>query len=205
MKLKYYLRGIGTGMIVTTLILAISFSLRKPEMTDEEIRQRAQELGMVMQEDSQATEEKKAQETEKTEQGTVAPPADTQAAGQEAPPAGTPIAEQGTLPQDAGTTAQVPEQPMQPDHASETPENGAPALPSGETAGSLRFVVESGDVCRIVCEKLQQNGLIADAQAMRSHMSELGYANSIRAGVYEIPYGLTMEKVAQVIIAGPIE
>lgn len=205
MKLKYYLRGIGTGMIVTTLILAISFSLRKPEMTDEEIRQRAQELGMVMQDDSQATEAKKAQETEKTEQGTVAPPADTQAAGQEAPPAGTPIAEQGTLPQDAGTTAPVPEQPMQSDHASETPENGAPAVPSGETAGSLRFVVESGDVCRIVCEKLQQNGLIADAQAMRSHMSELGYANSIRAGVYEIPYGLTMEEVAQVIIAGPIE
>ena len=60
-------------------------------------------------------------------------------------------------------------------------------------------------MCRIVCEKLQKNGLIADAQAMRSHMSELGYANSIRAGVYEIPYGLTMEEVAQVIIAGPIE
>lgn len=194
MKLKYYLRGIGTGMIVTTLILAISFSLRKPEMTDEEIRQRAQELGMVMQDDAQTTE-----------QGTVATPTDTQAQGQEAPPAGTPMAEQGTLPQDAGTTAPVPEQPVQPDHASETPENGASAVPSGETAGSLRFVVESGDVCRIVCEKLQQKGLIADAQAMRSHMSELGYANSIRAGAYDIPYGLTMEEVAQVIIAGPIE
>ena len=203
MKLKYYLRGIGTGMIVTTLILAISFSFRKPEMTDEEIRQRAQALGMVMQEDSQTTEEKKVQETE--EQGTMTPPADTQATGQEAPSAGTPTAEQEVLPPDAGTTAQTPQEPAQPDNAQGTPENGVPADQSGETGGSFHLVIESGDVCRIVCEKLQKNGLIADAQAMRSHMSELGYANSIRAGAYEIPYGLTMEEVAQVIIAGPIE
>lgn len=203
MKLKYYLRGIGTGMIVTTLILAISFSFRKPEMTDEEIRQRAQALGMVMQEDSQTTEEKKVQETE--EQGTMTPPADTQATGQEAPSAGTPTAEQEVLPPDAGTTAQTPQEPAQPDNAQRTPENGVSADQSGETGGSFHLVIESGDVCRIVCEKLQKNGLIADAQAMRSHMSELGYANSIRAGAYEIPYGLTMEEVAQVIIAGPIE
>lgn len=203
MKLKYYLRGIGTGMIVTTLILAISFSFRKPEMTDEEIRQRAQALGMVMQKDSQTTEEKKAQETE--EQGTMTPPADTQATGQEAPSAGTPTAEQEVLPPDAGTTAQTPQEPAQPDNAQGTPENGVSADQSGETGGSFHLVIESGDVCRIVCEKLQKNGLIADAQAMRSHMSELGYANSIRAGAYEIPYGLTMEEVAQVIIAGPIE
>lgn len=203
MKLKYYLRGIGTGMIVTTLILAISFSFRKPEMTDEEIRQRAQALGMVMQEDSQTTEEKKVQETE--EQGTMTPPADTQATGQEAPSAGTPTAEQEVLPTDAGTTAQTPQEPAQPDNAQGTPENGVSADQSGETGGSFHLVIESGDVCRIVCEKLQKNGLIADAQAMRSHMSELGYANSIRAGAYEIPYGLTMEEVAQVIIAGPIE
>ena len=203
MKLKYYLRGIGTGMIVTTLILAISFSFRKPEMTDEEIRQRAQALGMVMQEDSQTTEEKKVQETE--EQGTMTPPADTQATGQEAPSAGTPTAEQEVLPPDAGTTAQTPQEPAQPDNAQGTPENGVSADQSGETGGSFHLVIESGDVCRIVCEKLQKNGLIADAQAMRNHMSELGYANSIRAGAYEIPYGLTMEEVAQVIIAGPIE
>ena len=203
MKLKYYLRGIGTGMIVTTLILAISFSFRKPEMTDEEIRQRAQALGMVMQEDSQTTEEKKAQETE--EHGTMTPPADTQATGQEAPFAGTPTAEQEVLPPDAGTTAQTPQEPAQPDNAQGTPQNGVSADQSGETGGSFHLVIESGDVCRIVCEKLQKNGLIADAQAMRSHMSELGYANSIRAGAYEIPYGLTMEEVAQVIIAGPIE
>ncbi|MDD7178619.1 MAG: hypothetical protein SPG09_12580, partial [Lachnospiraceae bacterium] len=52
MKLKYYLRGIGIGMIVTTIILMIAFAVHKEQpLTDDEIRARALELGMVMAED----------------------------------------------------------------------------------------------------------------------------------------------------------
>ena len=40
MKLKYYLRGLGIGMIVTALILGISFSNRQDQtsqiMTDDQ-------------------------------------------------------------------------------------------------------------------------------------------------------------------------
>ena len=49
MKLKYYLRGIGIGVIMTTLILMIAFAVHKEQpLTDDEIRERAAELGMVM-------------------------------------------------------------------------------------------------------------------------------------------------------------
>ncbi|MGN0161273.1 MAG: hypothetical protein ACI4AQ_07800 [Lachnospiraceae bacterium] len=47
MKLKSYLRGLGLGMVVTTLILVIAFSARNHELTDEEIIAKAKELGMV--------------------------------------------------------------------------------------------------------------------------------------------------------------
>lgn len=47
MKLKSYLRGLGLGMIVTTLILVLAFQARNKEMTDEEVIARAHELGMV--------------------------------------------------------------------------------------------------------------------------------------------------------------
>ena len=50
MKLKYYLRGLGIGIIVTTVILAVSFSKKEIKMSDEEIMARAAQLGMVMQE-----------------------------------------------------------------------------------------------------------------------------------------------------------
>lgn len=47
MNLKSYLRGLGLGMIVTTIILVIAFKARNHEMTDQEIISRAHELGMV--------------------------------------------------------------------------------------------------------------------------------------------------------------
>ena len=53
MKLKYYLRGLGIGILVATVILIISFSGHKANLSDEEIIARAQALGMVM------TEQKK--------------------------------------------------------------------------------------------------------------------------------------------------
>lgn len=57
MKLKYYLRGLGIGIFITTIILSISFKGRKESLTDEEIIQRAQELGMVQQEETEDSKE----------------------------------------------------------------------------------------------------------------------------------------------------
>ncbi len=63
MKLKYYLRGLGIGIICTAIIMGIALSGNKKEtMTDTEIIERARLLGMVMPEDvkddSPAEEEK---------------------------------------------------------------------------------------------------------------------------------------------------
>ena len=59
MKLKYYLRGLGIGMAVTALILGISFSGRQGQeaqtLTDEQIRERASELGMEVTEEPKLT------------------------------------------------------------------------------------------------------------------------------------------------------
>ncbi|MDE5893678.1 MAG: PT domain-containing protein, partial [Acetatifactor sp.] len=45
MRLKYYLRALGIGIIVTALLMGYSQS-SQAEMTDEEILRRAAELGM---------------------------------------------------------------------------------------------------------------------------------------------------------------
>lgn len=48
MGLKYYLRGLGVGIIVTALIMGIATSLDSKEiLSDDEIRERAKALGMV--------------------------------------------------------------------------------------------------------------------------------------------------------------
>ncbi|NBJ93484.1 hypothetical protein [Parablautia muri] len=47
MNLKYYLRGLGIGIVVTALIMEIAVGGRKQVLSDEEIMERARELGMV--------------------------------------------------------------------------------------------------------------------------------------------------------------
>lgn len=47
MNLKYYLRGLGVGIVVTALIMGIAGGGKKQTLTDDEIRERARELGMV--------------------------------------------------------------------------------------------------------------------------------------------------------------
>lgn len=46
MKRKFYLRGLGIGILVTAVIMGIA-SGRNRQMTDEEIKARAKELGMI--------------------------------------------------------------------------------------------------------------------------------------------------------------
>ena len=44
MKLKYFLRGFGTGVLFATIVLFIAYSYR---MSDSQIKEKAKELGMV--------------------------------------------------------------------------------------------------------------------------------------------------------------
>jgi hypothetical protein len=46
-KLKYYLRGLGTGILVTAIILMTHFNGKQTTMSNEEIIARAKELGMM--------------------------------------------------------------------------------------------------------------------------------------------------------------
>ena len=170
MKLKYYLRGMGIGIIVTTIILAISFSGREVEISDEQVMVRAAALGMVMPEEEA--------DIINTETGTEA--------------------ESATAPEVEVETEVDTEIESEPE-SEQIPET------ENTQADTYRLVINSGDVCRVVCEKLQANGVIDDSEALRKHLFELGYANSISTGSYDVPYGLTMEEVAQIIVAGPIE
>ena len=81
MRLKYYLRGLGIGVLVTTIILTIAGN-KGNKISDEEIKRRAEKLGMVMKEEQTlfpekntegSTEESTEKETEKpTEKSTEA-------------------------------------------------------------------------------------------------------------------------------------
>ena len=58
MKLKYYLRGLGAGILFSVLVFVFVVSPNENELTDAEIIQRAKQLGMVEKTDSAIDMEK---------------------------------------------------------------------------------------------------------------------------------------------------
>lgn len=193
MKLKYYLRGLGIGIIVTTIILTISFSGRKEEISDEEVIARATQLGMVMQE-----EETKAEETENS--------------GKEATQAVENTKEEVTETQaveNSGRGETETQEPEQENASGEPEASGVDmdqnvAVPEGET-GMFRLTIQKGDVCRVVCEKLAEGGVITDSEALRKYLFEIGYASNMSVGQYDIPYGASNEEIAEILQKGPVE
>lgn len=72
MNLKYYLRGLGGGIVVTSLILGIGLGSRKETLSNEEIKERARTLGMV--EESITVAEAAAQKEEEAQEKVTADP-----------------------------------------------------------------------------------------------------------------------------------
>ena len=190
MKLKYYLRGLGIGIIVTTIILVSCFSMQKPKMTDAQIIEKASQLGMIMPEQDSVV----AAETETTEPEETQQKNEQQVAAEEA--------QQETEQQTEVPKEQATEETQQ-DAPSEDTENAESEDPAQQEPFTL--VVNRGDVCRTMCENLAANGVIDDSEGLRKYLSEVGYASFISAGTYQIPYHASYEEITNILKAGPME
>ena len=196
MKLKYYLRGLGIGIIVTTILLMIAFALHKPTMSDADIIARAKQLGMVMPED-----EEPLQDTETTEGTEVTAVPETEASQIEEQ---TTEAAANTEEPVAADETENPESEMtDTEVATEVSSEANEENNTAVNAAPYTLVVNRGDVCRIVCENLQANGVVDDAEAFRKFLGQKGFASSISVGSYSIPYGLDYEEIYQILKLGP--
>ena len=176
MKLKYYLRGLGIGMAVTALILGISFSGRQGQeaqtLTDEQIRERASELGMV--DSSELT--LAALQNSAQPQTTMEPEV-------------TEESETMTKPE---VTAE-PEMTTKPE-ATEEPEL-ITAPEQSQTTITIKKGSDSGSVSRMLYEA----GLVENAKAFDNYLCNNGYSRSINPGIYEIAPGTSEEEIAKII------
>lgn len=190
MKLKFYLRGLGIGIFITALIMTIASSGNNA-MTDEEIMQRAAELGMVtpktllsqVEEDgSEMPKETVAPTKEPEEMSTKEPEVVVTEVPTEEPP-------QITTPE---PTTEPVEEPTSTPEIQETVQTPAP----GEKA---TLTVYSGEHSLTVSKRMQELGLIEDYQDFDDYLCDNGYSRYVNSGVYKISQGLSYEELAKII------
>lgn len=200
MKLKYYLRGLGIGMAVTALILGISFSGRQGQeaqtLTDEQIRERASELGMVdsseltlaaLQNSAQPQTTMEPEVTEESE--TMTEPEATAEPETTTEPEATAEPEMTTKPE---VTAE-PEMTTKPEATKEPELITAPE--QSQTTITIKKGSDSGSVSRVLYEA----GLVENAKAFDNYLCNNGYSRSINPGIYEIAPGTSEEEIAKII------
>ncbi len=188
MKLKYYMRGLGIGIILTTLIIVIANP--RQELSDQEIRKRAEALGMVMKEESNENLEDllasigptisavPTEEPQVTEAATVTP-------------ASTPAPT--VTPEPTPTTAPTPRPtPTEKPIPTKVPEKSA-------ANGKITFTVEKGMSSNMVSKMLVTKGLITDAEDFNQYIVSVGKASIIRVGTYSVPEGASYEDIVTAI------
>lgn len=216
MELKYYLRGLGLGIIVTAIIMAV-VSPGSQKMTDAEVIRRAKQLGMAEEKvlsDSAAKKEDASNEAGSPDENASADENEEQPQEKEkAVSAQTPAdrnsqntqaqAQVQTQTQTKPESETIDAEPEDPD-ASEVGENvelerqeANTSLPVSDTP--MVVTIGSGDGSYAVSKKLADVGAISSPGNFDTFLCENGYDKKIRPGTYTIPVDASDEQMARII------
>lgn len=190
MNLKYYLRGLGVGIIVTALIMGIAASGRKETLSDSEIKERARALGMT-EESTLLADAVSTGEPEATAEATQEP---TPEATAKATPEPTPEATAEATPEPTPASTPKATSAPTPETATETDTKAV-----DEDGGIITIQINSGDGSYTVCRKLEEAGLVISASDFDMYLYENGYDKRINVGTFEIPEGADPQQIARIL------
>lgn len=201
MKLKYYLRGIGIGIIVTAIILSIvnGVSNSSNKMTNPQIVEKAKELGMVTKDeydivkqdlntakgdiDDLKAELSKADTKENKESDDGSNDSEeTQADAKST---------------DESKTDQTDSKSSDEEKAKSS--DKAKLTDPSQMAKDISFTISSGMGSEDVAKVLEQKGIIVSASEFNKYLVESGNANYLQVGEFKADEGESYDSIIKKI------
>lgn len=213
MKLNYYLRGLGTGILAATLFFGVAGNGNEQVMTDSEILARAEQINKenavlsgpgrenetIQQEETltaPAEEEELGMQDQTGQEETSDPAQDVENEDPESEETGTQKAADDALAgQQAGTDQ--PQNGQQPDTEESTQDNSTDGADQTEM---IVITINSGDSSETVSKKVEQAGLVASAEEYNRFLCANGYDKKLNVGKHEIPAGADETEIAKRLI-----
>ncbi len=215
MKRKYYLRGLGFGILITALV----FTFAGPsEMTEEEIIKRAEELGYVKAEESSINIKDlmgtgtpspvatKAPEKTPEPSKVITPEATpdftpTSTPEPEFSPTPTPIISPtptvSPTPEPTATSTPTPTATVIPT-ATPVPTKEPTKAPEKEVI-TATIVVERGNTATMVCNKIENAGIVKDGSVLRDYLIANNLTDYINVGTYTLSNDMTLKEIAKIL------
>lgn len=184
MRLKYYLRGLGLGIIFSVIIMMIGFHNNKQSMSDTEIIEKAKTLGMVEAKNISGTVADEYN-SEKTDSSATNSDASSQKAEteQDSQMQDSQTAQEDTQQEDTQPAADAKQETVEPQDAVTT----------------YTISVTSQDTCRTIAEKLKALNLVDDAEQFRIYMGQKGADHFIADGEHIIPQGASYDDIITIL------
>ena len=204
MNVKTYLKGIGVGIIVTSLILIIAGNMNN-RMSDADVIKRAKELGMVeasaVNQSNETVEETKVEETKETAVVSDAKENSAETSTTETTEDNKPVENNITEDISINTSEDVkPDEASIPeDNTTDTSESNVTDDTASETASgeTVKVEVRSGMSSESVSLAVKNAGLVEDDNEFNKYLCENGYDKKLRVGSFDIPSGSDFETISK--------
>ncbi len=206
MKLKYYLRGLGIGLMVTATICMLG-GAGKAVITDDEVIARAEQLGMIQnpvlsqlpQPGSESNEVEK--DKEKNEMNDSAKPSEEDTLQKPSEEDAPEDPSEGDVPEDP-SEEDVPEDTSEEDVLQETSEEESGSDPETSeeiTNEYITITIVSGDSSVSVSRKVFEAGLVNSASEFDSFLCANGYDRILSVGEHRVKAGASMKEIAEAL------
>lgn len=201
MNVKSYLKGIGVGMIVASLILIIAGNINN-RMSDADVIKRAKELGMVEASAvNQSTETVVAANTEETKEN-----AEAETKENSADTSTVETTEDKTVVENNTTDTDTDSsEDTKPEDANVSEDNVADSNVTEDTTDTVtenigetvKVEVRSGMSSESVSLAVKNAGLVDDDTEFNKYLCENGYDKRLRVGSFDIPSGSDFETISK--------
>ena len=191
MRLKYYLRGLGLGIIFTCLMFML-FSNKKADNTDQ----------MDINQQLETTTETLSNQTSGDDKNDTA---NDEAVSGSADVQNNTDAEDDVNAQNNADAQNTADNQTGASDTTDTSNQTGDSNITGETSTDdvqdeyVTLVIEKGDIARDVAESLYEDGIIDDAESFRKYLGETGVSRTLHAGEYNIKVGSTYEEIVELL------
>lgn len=223
MKLKYYMRGIGVGILFSIMVFLI-VGKEDPQMTDEQIIAAAKELGMEEKktidlsglnptpvtspdnkgdnsEDTNNLSNVEKEDADKKENNpSITPDSDASEVDSSNSIDDKKNEDDTSTNSDESKNAEEAEKD---NNASVDNNNSSEKSESDESDKIKTLVISKGMYSHDVADLCESLGLVKNAKEFDSYLIQNGYASNIRINRYEIQVGASYEEIARLITKSP--
>lgn len=194
MKLRYQMRGLGIGIIITALLMGVTTKKEIP-LSDAEIRAQALALGMVESDSLRLTDVAETPSPSGEESGQEW----SEGISREAEEGSETDNSEETDPEEMGSGeggAEGENASAEPDVQPDSGEETESGIADGE---NITITIEFGMTSYHVSVMLEEAGLVADAVEFDNYLCSNGYSRKISAGIYQIAADATQEEIINII------